>query len=370
MNSAAVPGPVLLDGLEELAQLAMQLCQATAAQVTLGSALAPAVQVGAPSALPLTAQTLAQPGLLQVEDADLPGGLRFYAGVRLGAGLGTLAVLDAAPRRLSEAQAQGLLRLGRQAERLLQQGAEVEALGARLREVHAARDQRDLMVVLAAHDLKNPLASIQANAQFAMAAPGLAAEPREALQDIVVAAEQIQQLTIDFLDTRSDDAGRLVLRVSAVDLVGLARQVATSLRSEARERGQRIEVAAAQDVSVQGDVGILRRALVNLVQNALKYGRVRDVVRVLLRAEGGEAVLEVSDTGPGIPREERARVFAPYARLDRDAATAPDRSRGLGLTFCQLAAEAHGGRIWVADAERGARLCLALPQTEPVRGGR
>jgi signal transduction histidine kinase len=101
--------------------------------------------------------------------------------------------------------------------------------------------------------------------------------------------------------------------------------------------------------------------LANLVHNAVKHASSGSTVRIEAARIGDQLELRVVDDGPGIPADERERIFEPYVSLD------PERARtgghGLGLAFCRLAAEAHGGTIWVEPREpHGASFCVRIPQ--------
>ncbi|MDU1692057.1 MAG: ATP-binding protein, partial [Bradyrhizobium sp.] len=106
-----------------------------------------------------------------------------------------------------------------------------------------------------------------------------------------------------------------------------------------------------------GDRLALRRIIANLIDNALKYGRVADVA---LRTEAAHAVLIVDDQGPGIPPDKRNAMLEPFTRMDmsRNRSTG---GAGLGLAVVRTLVEAHGGSIEIADAPRGARIIVRLP---------
>jgi signal transduction histidine kinase len=113
------------------------------------------------------------------------------------------------------------------------------------------------------------------------------------------------------------------------------------------------------------DPDLLRRMLENLLDNALKYAPASTSVVVRAELFGGQLTLEVIDHGPGIPEHERERIFEPYARLRRDGENKVRQSRGLGLAFCKLAVEAHGGRISVHNRlPQGATFTVQIPIPE------
>jgi len=100
----------------------------------------------------------------------------------------------------------------------------------------------------------------------------------------------------------------------------------------------------------------------------MKYAPRGSDVRLDCRRHGDSHVrFYVRDSGPGIPEENRSRIFEPYARLDRDSAVHARESRGLGLAFCRRAVEAHGGRLWIEDGDPvGAVFCIEFPIATPL----
>jgi signal transduction histidine kinase len=115
---------------------------------------------------------------------------------------------------------------------------------------------------------------------------------------------------------------------------------------------------------VSADREILRRVLENLLDNSQKYAPTGGTIAVSARVvERGCVELSVTDDGPGIPPAHRERVFEKYFRVEEQAAAHARTSRGLGLTFCRVAVEAHGGRIRVEDGRPGgARFVITLPR--------
>ncbi|MGQ0554216.1 MAG: sensor histidine kinase, partial [Planctomycetota bacterium] len=161
-----------------------------------------------------------------------------------------------------------------------------------------------------------------------------------------------------------------VPRAEALDLRDLAREARGALLSLAAEREMQILLELpAQPVPVRGDrIGLLT-ALTNLLDNALKYGPRGSPVRLAVSGQGGDAVVEVSDQGPGIPPHETERIFERFYRLDKN------RSRdlggtGLGLSIVRHVAASHGGRVFVlSSVGHGSTFRLAIPLQEDGRAG-
>ena len=140
----------------------------------------------------------------------------------------------------------------------------------------------------------------------------------------------------------------------------LVREAAEQIHPLALSRGQTLEMQVAPglpDVLADGDVAL--RVLTNLMDNAVKFNLREGRITVKARQAGEEIWFTVMDTGPGIPPESRQRVFDRFARLESAEGI---EGTGLGLAFCKLAVEAHGGRIWVeSELGQGSRFHFTLP---------
>jgi signal transduction histidine kinase len=137
-------------------------------------------------------------------------------------------------------------------------------------------------------------------------------------------------------------------------------RVTDALRLVAMQAGQTIEIRGDMSLVVTGELRLLTQAMVNLLDNAIKYGARGQVVR-LTAAQGGDTVtLSVEDSGPGVPEAERENVFRPYQRLESDELSERTGS-GLGLAVVRTITDALGGRVWLESAEGGgARVVIEL----------
>jgi signal transduction histidine kinase len=107
------------------------------------------------------------------------------------------------------------------------------------------------------------------------------------------------------------------------------------------------------------DVDMIRRVLINLLENAIKYTRSGDWIAVSAIQSEGKMVVTVQDSGPGISESDRERIFQKFTRLQREGRS---KGLGLGLAFCRLAVEAHGGKIWVESEQgKGSTFTFTLP---------
>jgi signal transduction histidine kinase len=180
--------------------------------------------------------------------------------------------------------------------------------------------------------------------------------------------ERLTRLVNALLTLSRADHGRIALHPESIDLAQFAGAVVDELSPLAEEKGQSLTVEAASPVSVSADRDILRHALGNLVDNAVKYSPNGASIRVVVRAANGSGTVEVIDHGPGIPPEHRAKVFERFYRVDKGRARV-DGGSGLGLAIVRWAVEAHGGSVEVrSEVGAGSTFRLALPMISPDAG--
>lgn len=220
--------------------------------------------------------------------------------------------------------------------------------------------QKERLMAFVVHDLKNPVNTLDLHAQLLVRNRGMPDEARESAVKIRAEARLLNRMILDLLDVSKADEGKLAARPAAVELAPFVAGVLDELSVGAQARDVRLESSLAVE-RVLADADLLRRVLVNLVENAMRHAPARSVVRVTAREAPGATELRVSDEGRGVPEGLREAVFGAFVQAD--AGSGPVRGgRGLGLAFCKFAVEAHGGRIWIEDAAPGAVFCVSLPR--------
>ncbi len=296
--------------------------------------------------------------------------IRFYCGVPLrtpdGRGLGTLCILDRQAREPTAKEVSVLEGLGRQLELELEIRRRLFMLEERLSAAETQRREKDLLAAMVVHDLRGPLTSISLLASaIDTADPSM----RLDLNVLLDEADRARRMLTDVLDICLHEAGALRPRYSDFDLVPLATAVAESQRRVAHLAPGAVQVVAAKSpLKSHADPELIRRVLENLVSNAVQHNVAQAQVQIALATRSdGRLQCEVRDRGSVIPEADRDRVFQALAR---GPALGAHRGYGLGLTFCRLAVEAHGGRIRVSPNADGRGNCFSfdLPMALPPGG--
>jgi heavy metal sensor kinase len=225
----------------------------------------------------------------------------------------------------------------------------------------------------ASHELRTPLTAMRSVGEVALQRSANAAEYREVIGSMLEEVDRLTRLVENLLTLTRGESGRIPLSSALVDLSDLTATVSESLHVLAEEKHQSLEVETVSPVRVRCDPAILRQGLINVLHNAIKYTPSGGTIRLVTQhAKSGEAVIEVKDTGPGIPAADRQRIFERFYRVDAG------RSReaggvGLGLAIARWAVEANGGRIEIESEEgQGALFRIVLPLVEtdgPATGG-
>jgi signal transduction histidine kinase len=244
-------------------------------------------------------------------------------------------------------------------------------MGAELREhyevVRHQRDdlmrlqlQKERLTAFVVHDLKNPLNSMDLHAQLLLRAPELSASSRGSAQSIRDGARSLLRLILNLLDISKSEEGRLAPRYQQIAIDKLIGEVLEAHQLKAENAG----VSLKQMVEVEelrADRDLLVRIIENLLDNAIRHAPGKSEVRVSALRRENAVEIRVADAGAGIPAEMRQRIFEPFVQLEASPGGASRSGRGLGLTFCKLAAEAHGGAIWVEEASPGTVFCVRVP---------
>lgn len=235
-------------------------------------------------------------------------------------------------------------------------------------EIQAERDtlldlqkQREQIFEFIVHDLKNPLSAIQAGLQLLDEREDGAAISQTQLRRLRDTSEYMGRMIQNILDIGRGEQVGLELHKTRIPLRHWIPSVLKEVESLALSRGHELAWHCPPDLEIEADQEFLRRLLLNLLDNALKYSAPGCRTRLEAQRTEGGVRLEVRDQGRGIPEHMREQIFEKFVRLE-EGLSGSRSSSGLGLAFCQLVAEAHQGRIWVEEnPPQGSVFMLELP---------
>jgi heavy metal sensor kinase len=222
-------------------------------------------------------------------------------------------------------------------------------------------DQLRRFTADASHELRTPLSVIRGIGENALRETRTTPEYKDAMGSMLEEVDRLTRLVDTLLKLSRGDAGTIRLTYDVLNLADLTREVVSSLGILAEERQQRLHLVAAENVRVSVDRLVLRDAITNVVDNAIKYGPSRSTIDVRVEAEGDQATLTVKDAGPGIPVEHRERIFDRFYRVD-DGRSRDMGGTGLGLAIAKWAVEANGGHISLEGAATGSVFRITLPR--------
>jgi two-component system, OmpR family, sensor kinase len=240
----------------------------------------------------------------------------------------------------------------------------VEALNKLFQRLDAAFLQQRRFTADAAHELRTPLAGIKTQAEVALRATD-ASDRLRALEQVLGGVRRAVHLVEQLLVLARIDREATELVLSQPDLRRIAVSVLSEVTPYALKKGVEVELQGDALAPVRGSPDLLGMLLRNLVDNAVRYTPMGGQVFVIVRREGDAVVLSVEDNGPGIPAEERERVFARFYRLPGAAG----EGSGLGLSIVQRIATLHGASVKLRDRDGGIGLGVEVRFPPPVAIG-
>jgi len=227
--------------------------------------------------------------------------------------------------------------------------------------LHQTENMRVQLIGDISHELRTPLTTIKGSMEGLM--DGVLAPTPETFQQIFQEADRLQRLVADLQELSRVEAGAIALKLEASDIGPLVEMVAQRLMAQFHDKG----VALSADISptlpqIMIDVDRFSQVLINLLGNALQYTPEGGKVSLTVRQAGKEILIQVKDTGIGIPAEHLEYLFNRFYRVDKSRSRAGGGS-GIGLTIAKHLIEAHGGRIWVESegSGKGSTFSFNLP---------
>jgi two-component system phosphate regulon sensor histidine kinase PhoR len=231
-----------------------------------------------------------------------------------------------------------------------------------LTRIRQLENTRREFVANVSHELRTPLSLIKGYVETlldgAITDPELSAK---FLQTIERHSNRLTNLIEDLLTISRLESGQITLQLRAIPLRPFAASLIAELQNRAKERGTTIVNEIPEQLHGRADPDRLEQVFVNLVENAIKYGRAKGRVVVKGRTVNGHVELCVADDGPGIPAEARERVFERFYRADK-ARSRDSGGTGLGLAIVKHIVQSHGGKVWVeSEVGHGAQFYFTLP---------
>jgi PAS domain S-box-containing protein len=227
---------------------------------------------------------------------------------------------------------------------------------------------REDLIAMVYHDLRSPLANIISSLEVLDAMfPPDTDETVHALVSIATrSTDRIQRLTNSLLDINRLEAGQSIGNRQPLNVRELIQEVAETVLPNVDSKDLKLTWEATPELpEVFADADMLRRVLINLLENAIKFTPAGGKIDISARNEDEMVEICVGDTGPGIPPADQDRIFQKFTRLvSKDG----PRGLGLGLAYCRLAVRGHGGEIWVeSQPGKGARFKFTMPIANPAR---
>jgi PAS domain S-box-containing protein len=220
---------------------------------------------------------------------------------------------------------------------------------------------REDLIAMVYHDLRSPLANVVSSLRVMETMIDQGDEEIESLLIIAMrSTERIQRLTDSLLDINRLEAGQPVWNRQGVSPVELVASALDAVISTSQGKEIEIVVELVEDLpEIHVDVDMIRRVIINLLENAIKFTPIKGMIRTGAFADGDFVQFWVEDNGPGIAEIDRERIFDKFTRLPTKGGRG---GFGLGLAYCRLAVTGHGGRIWVESQEGwGANFRFVLP---------
>ncbi len=261
--------------------------------------------------------------------------------------------------------------LGARVRSLIKLKAATDALEESYRKLREVEKMRDDLMKMIVHDLKTPLTAVLATTEMLRDGDFGSVNDRQskALSDAEGKAEDLLALIEDLLEVWRLEEASITLDLQPIAPAAMFAELQHEWALRFKQEGADASIDVAEDTPVfEADKALLMRVLGNLVQNALTHTGSSVKLHFSAKKDGDGVLLTVADNGPGIPEEYHELIFRKFERV-KNPNIPRTRSSGLGLAFCKLVADAHGGRIWVRSAGegQGSAFHIYLPVQPPSR---
>jgi len=236
-----------------------------------------------------------------------------------------------------------------------------ETLNQMLQRIESAVARITQFTADASHELRTPVALIRTRAEVTLAKPRNSDQYRDALKEVLAESERTSVLIENLMTLARADTGSATLDFDTIDLTGIANEVCSQARTLTEAKRQHWSAAIPETaIWVRGDANALRRLLLILIDNAVKYTPPAGIVSLSLQPNGTHAEIRVSDTGIGISESDLPHIFERFYRADK-ARSRELGGTGLGLSIARWIANAHGGEVKVESSSNGSVFLVLLP---------
>ncbi|MFP4394555.1 MAG: sensor histidine kinase [Anaerolineales bacterium] len=244
-------------------------------------------------------------------------------------------------------------------------------LAERLKETNAelieSERMQNSLTHMIIHDLRNPITAVTGALDLLLMTLGskMTEDQKNLLRNAQHSGKMLLGLVGELLDINKMEAGKFELHLEPVNICKLVAQNTEAMRAAAELEGQNLEITACPtETVINCDPQLISRVIANLLTNAFKYTPEGGTITSKVEREDEMVIISVTDTGPGIPPKYREHIFEKFGQIKQDG---PRQGTGLGLTLCKMAAQAHGGDIWVESAVgEGSTFAFSLPIVGPA----
>lgn len=234
-----------------------------------------------------------------------------------------------------------------------------------LNDLRQSNDDKDKILKVVAHDLRNPLGAIVSISSILLDEEGISEENEELLKMLKTSGLQSIEMISDLLSANLNYRPE-EMKMEKIDMRLLLHECVDQLKFKAEEKEQQLELEVEDDAVVSADREKLQRVISNLIVNAIKFSKLNAVVKIKMIVRQDRMELSVTDQGIGIPEELKNKIFDPFTEAKRWG-TSGEQPFGLGLSISKQIVEAHGGKIWFDSVENtGTIFYVDLLVSEPV----
>ncbi len=241
---------------------------------------------------------------------------------------------------------------------------ELKEKNRKLKELEQTKERLTRMIV---HDLKSPLTGVMSYAEY-LQLNNTVNDPKltKIYQSIYTSSQDILRMVINLLEISKMEEEKIALKLTEVNPGEILQRIKEEMQIKLLKKKLEFTVSMPDKLTVPSDKNLFYRIMTNLIDNAIKYSTTGGTitVKIILKKKKNRILFCIIDEGKGIPEEYRQKIFESFFKLDGEECGI-STSTGIGLTFCKLAVESHGGKIWVKEnTPHGSKFYFTIPMIE------